>query len=67
MDPNSILVGTIAGLIGSGYLVYGKKQRKVAPMISGALLIVYTYTTDNVWVLLLGGIALCAAPFYFRD
>ena len=67
MDPNSILVGTIAGLIGGGYLVYGKKQRKVAPMISGALLIVYTYTTDNVWVLLLGGVALCAAPFFFRE
>jgi len=67
MDPNSILVGTIAGLIGGAYLVYGKKQQKVAPMISGALLIVYTYTTDNVWILLLGGIALCAAPFFFGD
>ena len=67
MDPNSILVGTIAGLIGGAYLMYGKKQRKVAPMISGALLIVYTYTTANPWVLLLGGIALCAAPFFFRE
>ena len=67
MDPNSILVGTIAGLIGGAYLMYGKKQRKVAPMISGALLIVYTYTTDNPWVLLLGGVALCAAPFFFRE
>jgi len=47
--------------------MYGKKQRKVAPMISGALLIVYTYTTDNPWVLLLGGVALCAAPFFFRE
>jgi len=67
VDPNSILIGTIAGIIGGGYLVYGKKQRNPAAMICGALLIIYTYTTDNVWVLLLGGVVLCAAPFYFRE
>ena len=66
-DANSILVGTVAGLIGSGYLWYGKKQRKPAPMVCGALLIICTYTTDNPWVLLLGGVALCVAPWFFRD
>ena len=36
-------------------------------MVCGALLIIYTYTTDNPWVLLLGGVALCVAPWFFRD
>jgi len=67
MDANSIFVGVIAGLIGSGYLWYGKKQQKAAPMICGALLIIFPYVVDNAWVLLLGGVALCAAPFFFRD
>ena len=60
-------MGTVAGLIGGGYLWYGKKQRKAAPMVCGALLIIYTYTTDNPWLLLLGGVTLCVAPWFFRD
>ncbi len=60
---NSLWVGMIAGAFGVGYFIYGKKQRKLVPMIAGVLLCIYPYFTDNLWVLLAIGAALLAAPF----
>jgi hypothetical protein len=67
MDGSAILIGMVTGTIGTGYLAYGKKQSRTVPMISGALLIAYSYFTDNVWVLLVVGAALCAAPFVISE
>ncbi len=66
MDSNSILVGVIAGAIGGGYLIYGKKQARIVPAICGVLLMVYPYFTDNIWILLVVGAALCVAPYFIR-
>lgn len=57
----------IAGAIGTGYLIYGKKQARLVPAICGILLIIYPYFTDNVWILLGVGAALCAAPFVIKS
>ena len=56
----------IAGAVGVGYLAYGKKKAKLVPAICGILLMAYPYFTDNVWILLGVGIALCAAPFVIK-
>lgn len=61
---NSLVVGLIAGAFGIGYFVYGKKQRKFAPMLSGVLLCVYPYLTENLFWLIGIGAALLAAPFF---
>jgi hypothetical protein len=66
LDSNSFLIGTIAGAIGSGYFLYGRKQDKPVPMICGVLLIIYPYFTDNILILLVLGLALCVAPYFFR-
>jgi hypothetical protein len=34
---NELLVGLTAGVFGTAYFVYGNKQQKYAPMISGGL------------------------------
>ena len=60
----SLLVGMIAGAFGVGYFIYGKKQQKLVPMLSGVLLCIYPYFTDNVWLLIAIGAALLAAPFF---
>ena len=60
---NSLVVGIIAGAIGAGYFIYGKRQQKFVPMISGVLLCVYPYFTDNLAWLLVVGALLIAAPF----
>jgi len=60
------MIGMVAGAIGSGYFLYGRKQDKPVPMICGALLIAYPYLTDNILILLAVGVALCVAPYFFR-
>jgi len=60
---NSLFVGIIAGAIGMGYFVYGKRQAKFAPMISGVLLCIYPYFTDSMIWLAVIGLVLVVVPF----
>ena len=60
---NSLFVGIIAGAIGMGYFVYGKRQAKFAPMLSGVLLCIYPYFTDSMVWLAVVGLILAVVPF----
>jgi hypothetical protein len=60
---NELFVGLIAGAFGAAYFVYGKRQKKFAPMISGVLLCIYPYFTDNMLWLCVIGAVLLVAPF----
>ncbi len=60
---NSLIVGIIAGAVGVGYFVYGKRQTKIAPMLAGVLLCIYPYLTDDLLWLCVIGILLLVAPF----
>lgn len=60
---NSLLVGVVAGAIGMGYFIYGKRQTKIVPMVAGALLCIYPYFIDSLLWLSLVGLLLIAAPF----
>ena len=63
MDANELFVGIVTGAIGAGYLYYGKKQAKLLPAICGLGLMFYPYLVDNIWLLLIIGVALVAAPW----
>ena len=66
-DMNELAVGLIAGVFGTAYFVYGKRQMKFAPMICGVALCVYPYFTDNlVWLCVIGAVLL-AVPFVVTD
>ena len=60
---NGLWVGVVAGAIGMGYFIYGKRQAKYVPMIAGMLLCVYPYFVDSLLALALIGLGLVAAPF----
>jgi hypothetical protein len=60
---NSFVFGIIAGAIGAGYFIYGKRQTKAVPMVAGVLLCIYPYFTDSVIWLSIIGVLLLAAPF----
>jgi hypothetical protein len=60
---NSLLFGVIAGAIGVGYFIYGRRQAKFVPLIAGMLLCVYPYFVDSLLWLSVIGAALVAAPF----
>ena len=59
----SLVFGIIAGAIGVGYFIYGRRQTKFVPLIAGMLLCVYPYFTDSVLWLSVIGLVLVAAPF----
>ena len=60
---NSFIFGILAGAVGAGYFIYGKRQSKFVPMTAGILLCVYPYFTDSVLWLSIIGALLIAAPF----
>ena len=60
---NSLIVGAIAGAIGVGYFIYGKRQAKFTPLLAGVLLCIYPYFTDSLLWLSVIGLVLLAAPF----
>ena len=60
---NSLIFGILAGAVGAGYFIYGKRQAKLVPMTAGILLCVYPYFTDSVLWLSVVGMLLMATPF----
>ena len=63
INPASLFIGILAGAFGVAYFVYGKKQTRIVPMVSGVLLCVYPYFFESVLWLVVIGAALVAAPF----
>ncbi len=65
-SSTSILMGVLFGSVGMGYLVYGKKQRRGIPLLSGIGLCVFPYFVTNVFLALMLGIVLMILPFFIR-
>jgi hypothetical protein len=65
-SPSMLMWGVIFGSIGIGFLVYGKKQKAVIPLICGIGLIVFPYFISNIYILVLSGIVLIATPFFIK-
>jgi hypothetical protein len=62
-SASALIIGMIAGAIGVGYFVYGKRQQRMATMMAGLMLGIYPFFTDNPLLLLLIGALLLAVPF----
>ncbi len=63
MDAISITLNIIFSLIGTAYLIYGKKAERWNFGVFGAVLIFWPYFFSNVWIDFLGGVILIALPF----
>ena len=67
MDSTAVLLwGLLFGSIGFGFFLYGKKQKKVVPLITGITLCVVPYFIANVYALVIVGVILMAIPFFVR-
>lgn len=65
MNVAQLFFGVVAGAVGLGYIVYGRRQAKLIPIVSGLLLCGYSYFIES-WVWLsVAGTVLLAAPFFF--
>lgn len=66
MDTSSLLWGLLFGSIGLGYLIYGRKQRAVVPLLCGLALMVFPYFVSSNILLVAIGVVLMAIPYFFR-
>lgn len=62
-SPSQLFIGLVAGAIGVGYFVYGRREGRFAPMLCGIALCVYPYLVTGTLALCVIGAALLAAPF----
>lgn len=64
MDGSATLLWSILfGSVGMGYFVYGKKQGRGIPLLSGAALMIFPYFVSNTLVMVLAGALFIALPF----
>jgi len=60
---NTLIAAVFLGIIGSGYVMYGRKAQHPVALIAGVLLCLFPYFVDSfLWTLVIGGILL-ALPF----
>jgi hypothetical protein len=66
LNTSSLLWGLLFGSIGMGFLIYGRRQRAVVPLLCGLALIVFPYFVSNNILLIVIGVALMAIPYFVR-
>jgi len=66
MDTSSLLWGLLFGSVGLGFLIYGRKQRAVVPLVCGLALMIFPYLVSNTILLIAIGIALIVIPYFVR-
>lgn len=58
-----VFIGVVAGAVGLAYIVYGRRQTRLVPVIAGFLLCIYSYFIESWLWLAVVGVVLLAAPF----
>ncbi len=58
--------GMFFGAIGLGYFIYGRKQKKIVPLLTGLALFVFPYLVSDVYLLVVAGVILVATPYFIR-
>ena len=54
------------GSIGTGFFVYGWRQRAIVPLVCGVALMGFPYFVSGIAWLLIIGVALMAIPYFVR-
>jgi predicted membrane protein len=67
MESESMLIwGMVFGSIGLGFFIYGKKQKKIVPLIVGLALFVFPYFIADISMLMTVGAILIVLPYFVR-
>lgn len=64
MSMTGLFINIVAGLIGSGYFIYGKKNANFKMLFSGLGLCVVPYFISSTILLVIACAAMAAAPFF---
>ena len=65
-SESAILWGLLFGSVGLGYFIYGRKQRRVVPLLSGLGLMVCPYFVPGALLLVFLCIVFMALPYFVR-
>lgn len=66
MSTASLFWGLLFGSIGLAFLMYGRKQKEIVPLVCGVALMVFPYFVSNDWLLVAIGFGLVATPWFVR-
>jgi hypothetical protein len=66
VNEASLLWGLLFGSIGIGFFMYGRRQRRVVPLLCGLALIGFPYFVSNTSLLVAIGVLLIAIPYFVR-
>ncbi|MBI3561199.1 MAG: hypothetical protein HY080_05720 [Gammaproteobacteria bacterium] len=62
----SMLWAILFGAIGSGFFIYGTRQRAAVPFAVGVALGIFPYFVTNVYLMVVVGVGLIAIPYFIR-
>jgi hypothetical protein len=61
---DTLVASVFLGIIGTGYVMYGRRAQNPVALVAGVLLCVFPYFVDSlIWTLAIGA-GLLAAPFF---
>ena len=66
MDPTSLMLSFVFGLIGMAMFMYGKKMQRIACLAAGLLLMAVPYVIPGHLALFIVGSALTATPAVWK-
>jgi hypothetical protein len=62
-----LVLGLVFGTIGFGFLMYGRKQHAMVPVVCGLLLMIVPYFISDARLLFGACAVLVAVPFFVRE
>lgn len=66
VDTSTLFLSLLISTVGLVYFLYGRKRPSYPFMLAGAVMMVFSYFLDSVWLSLLVFIVLAALPFFIR-
>ena len=66
MSTATILWSTLFGSIGVGYCIYGKRQNRLVPWVSGLALMGVPYIVDGTFAMVALSVAFMALPYFVQ-
>lgn len=67
MDPTSLMLSLLFGMIGMGMFMYGRKASRIVPLFAGGGLMVVPYFISSLMLLVLVCAGLMAMPWVIRE
>ena len=66
VDSSNLFLSLFISTVGFAYFVYGRKRPSYPFMLTGVVMMGFSYFLDSLWLSLLIGIVLAAVPFFMR-